>query len=546
MMTENRQSKNSLTEILYDVLENFPDKHAIVEDNGKSWKGYTFKQLADQVEAVSSHLQGHGLRAGSKVLCLAMPSFDFTTFIFSLIQIGAIPVLIDPGVGRRRLLDCIEQVKPDFMFCDPLPYLLKLLCRKSFRSVRLTFSSRYIPGRNVIPFSSLKKSAQEPLGEMKLDENAVCVIAFTSGSTGPPKGVVLTQKNISSQKQAWDREFNLRAEDVDLVTFPLLLLMSNASGRTCIIPKMDFRRPGEVDPRIICETATRHQATFSFGSPALWYNVVAYLSQNQETLPSYRVAVAAGAPITSGFLEKLKIVLPNARAYSLYGATEALPITVIEAEELSPTDGMTTSGKGICVGRPVGDLKMKVIPLTNEAIPLWSDIEVLAEDSVGELVIRGEVVSPEYYNLPEMTAAHKIYSNDGRVVWHRLGDVGRVDDTGRVWIYGRKSHTCTWQDEYYYPLAVESLFNHLENVRRTALVNVRINGETKLALVIEPVIRGKKSMQRSVFVERAKMWNLPLEHFYVYPSIFPVDPRHNAKIDRSKLSRWAQNHEWMD
>jgi acyl-coenzyme A synthetase/AMP-(fatty) acid ligase len=144
-----------------------------------------------------------------------------------------------------------------------------------------------------------------------------------------------------------------------------------------------------------------------------------------------------------------------------------------------------------------------------------------------------------------MTAAHKIYSNDKRIVWHRIGDVVRVDDRARVWIYGRKSHACTWQDEYYYPIAVESLFNHLENVRRTALVNVKINGETKLALVIEPVIRGRNAMQRSVFVERAKKWNLPLEHFYVYPSIFPVDPRHNAKIDRPKLSRWAQKNEGM-
>lgn len=536
-MSESTQNQTLVEDFDYYARKN-ATKTALIEDREDSVHNVTFAELATKIDNICAHLQQAGLVKGSKVLCLAKPSIDSTAFIFALVKSGAIPVLVDPGMGLKRMLICIEQCRPEFMVGEPIVMLLKLVFRKAFRSVKVSYCTRFLPGLCNASVAALTRTPATPYQPARVVPEDVAAITFTSGSTGVPKGVELTHRAVSSHQKAWDQCFGLDENHVDLATFPLYLLLSNASGRTSIIPTMDFSKPGSVNPAFIYKAALAHKATLSFGSPALWERVVTYMHDNGLSLPDYRIILTGGAPVRADLLRRIKAVMPNAQAFALYGASEATPMCYLEEQELSATDNETGAGGGICVGYPMGDLQVRVIPLTNQIISRWEDTPLLNTDQIGELVVSGSVVSRRYHGLDSKTREAKIPDNDN--VWHRLGDTGRVDPTGKLWLYGRMSHVCDYQGTPYYSLAEESLFQRLEHIGRCALISVSIAGERVLALVLEKHQKMPANIEAIVSAYASEQQR-PIQRVFVYPQGFPVDARHNAKIDRAALTTWAQN-----
>ncbi len=245
-----------------------------------------------------------------------------------------------------------------------------------------------------------------------------------------------------------------------------------------------------------------------------------------------------------------------------FGATEAMPLTTMSGREIvAETAALSERGLGMCVGRPLPGVTVRVIRITDAAIPAWDDALPVAGTgpdaglgAIGEIVVKGPVVTRTYLNRPAKTALAKITDADGDI-WHRIGDVGYFDDRGRLWFCGRKAHRVTTPDGVIFPVPCETIFNHHPGVNRTALVGVGAEGHQRPVLVVEPQMRpGRTGHTPTSLLEKQRftleLLALGAEHAHTqtirdilfYPKTFPTDVRHNAKIQREKLAAWAAKH----
>jgi len=256
----------------------------------------------------------------------------------------------------------------------------------------------------------------------------------------------------------------------------------------------------------------------------------------------------AGAPVSAelhGLVKK--IIAEDGETLIPYGATEALPIANFAGSECTETAGKTAEGAGYCVGRPIPPMEIKVIKMIDGPIDSWSENLILPAKEIGEIVVKGPVVTPEYYNEPEQTKNAKIADAAGKI-WHRMGDAGYFDEKGRLWFCGRKSHMVVTENGILYSVCCEAIFNKHPKVFRTALVGLGKVPNQIPVIVVEPVSGAmprtesekEKFIRELLELGKGKDFTSRISHFLFHPS-FPVDIRHNAKIFREKLALWAES-----
>jgi acyl-CoA synthetase (AMP-forming)/AMP-acid ligase II len=365
-------------------------------------------------------------------------------------------------------------------------------------------------------------------------------IVFTTGSTGIPKGVVYTHQMFGAQIELMKDQFGIEPGEIELATFPLFALFDPALEVTTVFPEMDFTRPGRVNPKKILDPILEYKCTHMFGSPALLDRVGRYGETNPVKLQTLKRVLSAGAPVSQKTVHRFLELLPgDVEIHTPYGATEALPVCSIASSELLLQDG-TRMGKGVCVGRPVKNVRLKIIRITDAPIATWSDDLSVPEGVVGEIVVWGPNVSKSYFELPKADKLAKILGSEG-VIGHRMGDLGYLDESGRVWFCGRKSHRVVTRDQVLFTVPCEGIFNQHSAVFRSALVGLGNppNQEAVLCVELEPGFRGTKDLEKEILdlgkdVPQTRAINRLLFH----PS-FPVDVRHNSKIFREKLAIWA-------
>ena len=369
-------------------------------------------------------------------------------------------------------------------------------------------------------------------------------IVFTSGSTGPPKGVVYSHGNFLAQLEAVRDLLGVTSEDIDLPTFPLFALFDPALGMATVIPKMDPTRPAKVNPRNIIDPINEFGITTMFGSPSLLDTVGRYGARHGTRLPSLRRVVSAGAPVSPQIIERFLEMLPDgARILTPYGATECLPVAVISSDViLEETGAKTDRGAGVCVGRPVDSIELAIVPISDDPIAEWDPNHALPPDEIGEIVVKGPQATTEYFRAPRHDELSKIADRDG-TVRHRMGDLGYLDDEGRLWFVGRKSHRLETADGPMFTGPCEAVFNTHPKVFRTALVGVPRDGDTAPVLCVE-LERGVRRSERPRVTAELEEIAARHEHTrvirrFLYHPGFPVDVRHNAKIGRAKLAVWA-------
>jgi len=234
----------------------------------------------------------------------------------------------------------------------------------------------------------------------------------------------------------------------------------------------------------------------------------------------------------------------GAELFTGYGATEAMPVASIGSTEiLKDTRHQTDAGGGVCVGRPVDGIDVSIIPISDEPIDIWSDELALPTDDIGEIVVKGPVVTAGYFGREAETRCAKIHDPLTGGVRHRMGDLGYLDTQGRLWMCGRKSHRVQTADGTLFTIPCEALFNTHERVFRSALVGVPLKGAIQPVICIELEKGTGVVDQDALTVELLEIWQshaitTPITHVLFHPS-FPVDVRHNAKIFREKLAVWA-------
>lgn len=533
------------------MAEKMPSKLAVVFPSGvkaisTSHKRLTFYQLNEESSSYAWGLHKLGVREGERVLLMVKPGCEFMVLAFSLFRMGAIPILIDPGMGLLNLLKCIKQVGPGALIGGPLVHLVKALRGEYFSSIK----NSIIIGRKFLwkgtPLNAIRHNGLRDFAPVKKKKDDPAAILFTSGSTGAPKGVLYQHGMFMKQVEQIKSHYGICETDVDLPAFPLFALFSVAIGMTCVIPDIDFAKPAKVNPKKIVKTILKHNITTSFGSPAIWSRVGEYCLKHRIRLPSLKRILMAGAPVPGHVLEKFSNILTSrADTFIPYGATEALPVTSMRGKERLKTEEKSRKGAGTCVGKPLPGMTVKIILITDVPIPVMGDNLLVGKGEKGEIIVKGDVVTREYFCMKEQTALAKI--SDGDTFWHRMGDIGYFDEEGLLWFCGRKDHRVVTKNKTLFPVPCEAVFNQHPGVYRSALVGVGPENNKRPIIIIEPEKRKMPSFLwcRKQFVNELLEMGRKFEHtkdisvVLFHPS-FPVDIRHNVKISRGKLSLWAE------
>ncbi|MBX7103524.1 MAG: AMP-binding protein [Gemmataceae bacterium] len=503
--------------------------------DSRSGATHTFRDLDSESDALARGLGQLGLAPGQRVVLMVPPGFPFFALTFALFKAGAIPVLIDPGMGVRGLGKCIDEADADLFIGSTKAQVARLLfgwCRA--RPPRCVWVGPSLPGAmNLRQVLGLGRAGGPVLAE--LDDSSPAAILFTSGSTGPAKGAMYTHGMFQEQVRVLRESLGIEPGEVDLCTFPLFALFAPALGMTAVVPTMDPTRPARADPRMLIAAVERYRVTNLFGSPALINVLSRYGEKHGINLPTLRRVLSAGAPVAPAVIARMTAMLPaDAPVYTPYGATESLPVALIRGDEiLSETRALSELGAGVCVGRTVGRVEVRIIPVSPG--PLAELPAALPKGQRGEITVSGPVVSSGYWKRPEADAVHKIRS-EGRI-WHRTGDLGYFDQQGRLWFCGRKAHRVeTPAGAIFDTIPVEAVFNVLPWVARSALVGVR--GRPVVCIECNGAAPANYLKQlRDVAASHEH--TREITEFLIYLKPFPVDVRHNAKIFREKLAEWA-------
>lgn len=528
----------------------YPDAIAIAEPRGyqgglREYARLTFRELDEDSDRIAAGLQTVGARPGMRLALLVRPGIDFISLVFALFKAGAVIILIDPGMGRKNLLKCLEEAQPQGFVAIPLVQFIRSLCKRRFpqATLNVTVGRRLIWDGYTLAELRAENARIQPVLTRSEDPAA---IIFTTGSTGPPKGVLYRHGNFDRQVVELGEFYGIQPGEVDLPGFPLFGLFNAALGVTTVIPDIDPTRPAQVDPRKIVEAVRDWQVTQAFGSPAIWNRVGRHCEAFGLVLPSLRRVLSAGAPVPPHVLARMKAcLLPQGEVHTPYGATEALPIASISATEvLGEISERSRTGAGTCVGRRFPGIHWKVIQIVDGPIASLADAVELPTGEIGELVVSGPVVTREYVTRVDANRLGKI--RDGEAVWHRMGDVGYLDEQERFWFCGRMAHRVLTRRGPMYSVPCEAIFNNHAAIYRSALVGVGPAGDQRPVIICEPwpgqmpANRAARDKLRAELraLGKASPLTESIDDLLLHPSM-PVDIRHNAKIFREQLAVWA-------
>ncbi|MBE7540262.1 MAG: AMP-binding protein [Opitutaceae bacterium] len=541
-----------------------PDRPALKIPRGRHPDGaidylsLSFLELDREVDAWVERLRGRGVRPGDRTLVMVRQGLPLIASVFALFKCGAIPVVIDPGMGLRSFLRCVRHTRPKALLGIPSAMLVSRVALRAFASVttrirvhgsltgRLTRASN----GDGLRTRGLDTRASGGLAQSAASDPAA--ILFTSGSTGAPKGVCYTHGMFDAQVRLIRDTYAIEPGEIDLPLLPVFALFNPALGMTTIVPEINPSRPSSLDPSAIVRAITQEEVTNSFGSPTLWRTIAEYAVARDITLPTLRRVLCAGAPVPPELWDLARDLLPNGRLHSPYGATEALPVSSIASDEVaSETAALTRRGAGTCVGRPIGGgdaVRMRILRITDGPVPSMDAAVECATGEIGEIVVDGPSVTQSYDGLPVADALAKIPETSNgegaRRRWHRMGDCGYVDEKGRIWFCGRRVERVVTAHATLFTEQVEPIFNQHPSVRRSALVGVGPRGQQQPLVVVEL----KAGTDRSgTFESDLLAWarkqpsrvDLREIRAVLVHRGFPVDVRHNAKIHRLALARWA-------
>jgi acyl-CoA synthetase (AMP-forming)/AMP-acid ligase II len=525
---------------LPELAKQHPDALAVaVARSPNKYQTLSASQLDHYCDRVAHGLVDAGITKGTRTVVMVKPSSEFFAITFALFKIGAIPVMVDPGMGIRNLGTCLRDADPAAFIGTPRAHVARRLCgwAKDSLETIITVGTRFLWGGHKL--DRLCQHANRGSFELTPTEaDQTAAILFTSGSTGTPKGVLYTHANFAAQVESLRATYKIQPGDIDLSTFPLFSLFGPALGMTCIVPFMDTSRPGTANPQHLTDAIQRFSCTSMFASPMLIDKLGRHCQATLTQLASLRRIISAGAPANNHALATLtEHLADDCEIHTPYGATEALPVTSITSSEiLTDTRHQTDTGAGVCVGSPVAGVEVAIIRVSDDPIPNWNEQWLLATGQTGEIVVKGAIVTASYFQQESATSLAKIA--DGDEFWHRMGDLGYLDQSGRLWMCGRKSHRVQTPTETLFTIPCEAVFTVHPQVRRAALVDAQ--GTPTICIELEIGFSKSAILEDELQdIARRHPHTRCISRFLFHPK-FPVDVRHNAKIYREQLATWAE------
>ncbi|MFD7783920.1 fatty acid CoA ligase family protein [Streptomyces nojiriensis] len=556
----------------------FPGKPAVIHPDGRGSGGYatlTYGELQDSVEELARGFRRAGITRGTRTVLMAPPGPELFALCFALFRVGAVPVVVDPGMGVRRMLHCYRAVGAEAFIGPPLAQLVRVLGRRTFAGVRVpvTLGRRRLGrGHTLAALRATPAAARYADAVAPTGGDDLLMIGFTTGSTGPAKGVEYTHRMALSIARQIEAVHGRTSDDVSLVTLPFYGVLDLVYGSTLVLAPLAPSKVAQADPVLLVDALERFRVTTMFASPALLRNLAGHLTgaaRGRHPLPDLRCVVSGGAPVPDAVVAALRSVLDEkAQIHVTYGATEVLPITSIEAAEILGDDEADTGhedggtaagaavGEGTCVGRPVPGTRVAIAPVTDGPLGRFDPATGLPAGRVGEILVQGDSVSRRYHRAPHSDAAHKATEEraggEAPRIWHRTGDLGHLDAEGRLWFCGRAAQRVRTGHRDLYTVRCEGVFNAHPLVRRTALVGIGPAGGQRPVVCVETETGADGAeLDEGAWTELvAELRTMAEEHaattglqeFMRHPG-FPVDIRHNAKIGREELARWAERRQ---
>jgi acyl-CoA synthetase (AMP-forming)/AMP-acid ligase II len=511
-----------------------------------SYQSCTYQELDELSNCYARGLREYGIGKGVRTAMMVTPGLDFFALFFALFKSGAVPVLIDPGIGMRPLKQCLGEAEPKAFIGVTKAHFARKILGWAKESCELLVTAGPKLGLGGINLKKLRELGENSSAEMELEvqPNDMAAILFTSGSTGVPKGVVYRHRHFNAQVEMLRKAFDISPGEVSLPTFPPFALFDPALGMTTVVPIMDPTRPADADPEKLVQTIDDFKVTNIFGSPALLDTLSRHCVDKGIRLESIRRVISAGAAVPLRTIRRMQRSLyRDATIHTPYGATECLPVSSITAEELD--DRMVDrieSGDGVCVGTPIEPNEVRVIRISDMPFNNLSETTEMPFGMPGEIIVCGPTCTDSYWKRESETDMAKIQDDQGRI-WHRMGDAGIVDGQGRLWYCGRVSQRIDTGKDVLFADQCEAIFNQHPDLARSAVVGVGTRGRQTPVLCIE--VRGKLS---PVDTERVHFDLLQLAQAHaitreirtvLFHPGFPVDIRHNSKIGREELAEWA-------
>ena len=521
----------------------YPKNSAFRKDH---YESVTYQELNELADCYARGLHAYGITAGTRTALMLTPGLNFFAMFFALFKAGAVPVLIDPGIGMKPLKECLAEAEPKAFIGVTKAHFARKVLGWAKQSCELLVTAGPTLGLGGINLKKLRQMGAESAAEFEhqVKPEDMAAILFTSGSTGVPKGVVYRHRHFNAQVNMLKNAFNIEPGEVSLPTFPPFALFDPALGMTTIVPDMDPTRPADADPEKLIKAIDRFKVTNIFGSPALLNTLSNYCVDNNIRLESVTRVISAGAAVPISTIRRMQDSLyRDAEIHTPYGATECLPVSSVSASQID--DKMVDrieSGDGVFVGQPIEPNQVKIIKISEMAFNDLSETTEMPYGMPGEIIVTGPSCTDSYWKRDNATAMSKFGDEFGNT-WHRMGDVGIMDGLGRLWYCGRVSQRIETAEETLYADQCEAIFNQHPDLVRSAVVGVGTKGRQTPVLCIE--VKGKLS---PVDTERVHFDLLQLAQAHgITKSIrtvlfhpgFPVDIRHNSKIGREELAEWA-------
>ena len=485
----------------------------------------TFAVYAARVDAVAAWLIDEGVRPGDRIALMIPPGADLAVALYAAWRIGAVIVLIDSGLGPRGMNAAVRAADPAHL----------LGVRRAVVAARtLGWPGRRLSVDDMNAAVDRLVGHQHDLPTLPAADDPAAVV-FTSGATGPSKGVRYDHRQLEAQRDTLRDLYEITADDRLVAAFAPFALYGPALGIASIVPDMDVAAPGTLTATALGDAAVAVDATIVFASPAALVNVVAtaddLTAAHRSVFAQVRLVLSAGAPVRSQLLRQVAELFPNAAIRTPYGMTECLPVADVSLTELDALGADDERGDGVCVGRPITGVDVAIRQLDELGRP--SGDLVTTPDTIGEVVVRADHMRTGYDRL--WHTEHLASSPPG---WHATGDVGHLDADGRLWIGGRIGHVVATDHGIVTPVRLEQRIEALDGVRATAVVGVGPRGVQQIVAVLETEThRPRVADLALVDAVRSAAGDDVVAVLEV--GTIPVDRRHNSKIDRSRLAVWA-------
>jgi acyl-CoA synthetase (AMP-forming)/AMP-acid ligase II len=501
-------SEQSDDSTLWSQIDHWVNTDDVAITDAAANVSITRPDFAARVATYAEALHHRGVLRGERIAVLVPPSVDLIAVVYACWRIGAIAVIADRGLGLKGLKSAIRASRVSHVI-GPV---------KAIAAARLL---RWAPRASMIPLSALASSpVVKKLEFVRAPEPSaddLAAVLFTSGATGPAKGVRYTHRQLYAQRDALQKTYNITSADTFVAAFAPFALYGPALGIATGLADMDVTSPGTLTAAALDDACRRVGATMVFASPAALANVVKTVTTDMAHLRSVRLVMSAGAPVPIQTLQEVSVLCPNAELHTPYGMTEALPVADVSLSDLARIG----SGRGVCVGKPV----------------IGCDVRI--DHDTSELLVSAPWMSAGYDALwlTQHNARPVVITDGHTVTWHRTGDVGHIDGEGNVWIEGRMVHVIHSARGPITPVPLEIATEALPNVVRAAAVGVGPTDVQQIVMVVETV-NGTEGPADTELTHAVRVALAPLTIASVWiTKRLPVDIRHNSKIDRTAVSQ---------